>query len=62
MKRAFVIGHPIGHTRSPLIHGHWLKAYKIDGSYEAFDVAPEEMEAFFDRIRSGEYNLERILQ
>ena len=55
MKRAFVIGHPIGHTRSPLIHGHWLKAYKIEGSYEAFDVAPEEMEAFFDRIRSGEF-------
>jgi shikimate dehydrogenase len=26
---AFVIGWPIGHSRSPLIHGHWLRAYGI---------------------------------
>ena len=39
--RAFVIGHPIAHSRSPLIHGHWLRRYGIEGSYEAIDVAPE---------------------
>jgi shikimate dehydrogenase len=55
VKRAFVIGHPIAHTRSPRIHGHWLKRYNISGSYEAIDVAPEELEAFFDRIRTGEF-------
>jgi shikimate dehydrogenase len=55
VKRAFVIGHPIGHSRSPLIHGHWLEAYKVKGSYEAFDVPPAELEAFLDRLRSGEF-------
>lgn len=55
MKRAFVIGHPIKHSRSPLIHGHWLAEHGIDGSYEAIDVAPEELPAFLDRIRSGEF-------
>lgn len=55
MKKAFVIGHPIKHSRSPLIHGHWLKTYGIDGSYEAIDVAPEDLPAFLDRIRSGEF-------
>ena len=55
MKRAFVLGHPITHSRSPLIHGHWLKTYGIDGSYEAIDVAPEDLPAFFDRIRAGEF-------
>ncbi|MBF9198250.1 shikimate dehydrogenase [Microvirga terrestris] len=40
MAKAFVVGHPIKHSRSPLIHGHWLKAYGLDGSYERIDVAP----------------------
>jgi shikimate dehydrogenase len=55
VKRAFVIGHPIAHSRSPRIHGHWLKRYGIEGSYEAIDVAPAEMPAFFARIRAGEF-------
>ncbi len=55
MKRAFVLGHPISHSRSPLIHGHWLQQYGIAGSYEPIDVAPEAMPAFFERIRTGEF-------
>lgn len=55
MKRAFVIGHPIKHSRSPLIHGNWLTAYGIDGSYEAIDVAPDALGAFVERLRSGEF-------
>lgn len=53
--KAFVIGHPIAHSRSPLIHGTWLAEHGIDGSYEAIDVAPAELPAFFDRLRSGEF-------
>ena len=53
--KAFVIGHPIGHSRSPLIHGTWLAEHGIDGSYEAIDVAPAELPTFFDRLRSGEF-------
>ena len=55
VKKAFVIGYPIKHSRSPLIHGHWLKRYGIDGSYEAIEVAPEALPGFLDRIRSGEF-------
>ena len=54
-KRAFVIGHPINHSRSPLIHGTWLAEHGIDGSYEAIDVAPAELPAFFERLRRGEF-------
>lgn len=53
--KAFVIGHPIAHSRSPLIHGTWLAEHGIDGSYEAIDVAPAELPAFFERLRSGEF-------
>jgi shikimate dehydrogenase len=54
-KKAFVIGHPIAHSRSPLIHGTWLAEHGVDGTYEAIDVSPEELPAFFERLRSGEF-------
>lgn len=53
--KAFVIGHPINHSRSPLIHGTWLAEYGVDGGYEAIDVAPADLPAFFERLRSGEF-------
>ena len=34
MKGACVIGWPISHSRSPLIHNYWLKKYGIDAVYE----------------------------
>jgi shikimate dehydrogenase len=40
MTKAFVVGHPIKHSRSPLIHGYWLKEYGLPGSYERLDVTP----------------------
>ena len=55
MKRAFVIGHPIKHSRSPLIHGTWIEAYGVNGSYEAIDVAPADLPAFVQRLRDGEF-------
>ncbi|SOE16959.1 shikimate dehydrogenase [Hoeflea halophila] len=51
--RAFVIGHPIGHSRSPLIHGYWLRQAGIEGSYEAIDVAPDDLPAFISALRDG---------
>jgi shikimate dehydrogenase len=53
--KAFVIGHPIHHSRSPLIHGTWLAEHGIDGSYEAIDVAPDALPSFFERLRTGEF-------
>ena len=46
MKKAFVIGHPINHSKSPLLHGFWLDKYQIDGTYESIDVAPSELASF----------------
>jgi shikimate dehydrogenase len=44
---AAVVGWPIGHSRSPLIHGHWLARYGIDGRYDRIGVPPERADAFF---------------
>lgn len=54
-RKAFVIGHPIAHSRSPLIHGAWLAEHAIHGSYQAIDVPPAELPAFFERLRAGEF-------
>ncbi len=56
MKKAFVIGHPIAHSRSPKIHGHWLKAYGIAGSYEAIDVMPGDLPAFLSAFGENGFN------
>ena len=51
---AFVIGWPIEHSRSPLLHGYWLKYLKIPGSYEAVAIAPEKIETFIKLLpKSG---------
>ena len=54
--RAFVVGHPIGHSRSPLIHGYWLKQFVIEGRYQAIDVAPEDFNSFMKGLKDGSAN------
>jgi shikimate dehydrogenase len=43
---AGVIGWPIEHSRSPMIHGHWLKRHGIDGAYTKQAVKPEDFSGF----------------
>jgi shikimate dehydrogenase len=50
--KAFVVGHPIAHSRSPLIHGHWLAEHGIEGSYERVDVAPDAFPEFLRTLRA----------
>lgn len=41
---AGVMGWPVAHSRSPLLHGYWLKHYGIDGAYIPLPVHPESLE------------------
>lgn len=41
---AGVIGHPIAHSRSPALHGFWLRRYGLSGHYIPMDVAPADLE------------------
>ena len=41
---AGVLGSPIAHSRSPQLHGHWLKTYEIPGFYIPMDVSPGNLE------------------
>ncbi len=51
MIRACVIGWPVSHSRSPLIHGYWLEQYAIDGSYDRHPVKPDDVRAFLRSMR-----------
>lgn len=48
--RACVMGHPVAHSRSPMIHGYWLSTLGIRGAYELKDVAPEAFPDFFAHL------------
>lgn len=43
-KVAGVFGWPVEHSRSPRLHGYWLKTYGIDGAYVPLPVRPEHFE------------------
>ena len=45
-RRACVMGHPVAHSRSPMLHGYWLRTLGLDGSYEFQDKTAEEFETF----------------
>ncbi len=52
--KACVIGWPVAHSRSPLIHRFWLDRLNIEGSYELAAVAPAGFPAFVrDFARQG---------
>lgn len=42
---AGVIGAPIAHSRSPRLHGHWLRTHGLPGHYVPLEIAAENFEA-----------------
>lgn len=51
---AEVIGDPIAHSKSPLIHNFWLKANGMEGDYRLAHVLPENLESFLAERRADE--------
>ena len=53
--KLFVTGWPIKHSRSPLIHNHWLAIHGIEGCYEKVAVEPEKFHSFMSSIKESDY-------
>ena len=54
-KRACVMGYQIPYSRSPMIHGHWLKELGIDGEYGLKDLSPDEFQDFVTHLAERGY-------
>ncbi|MFD1214738.1 shikimate dehydrogenase family protein, partial [Arthrobacter sp. GCM10027362] len=51
--RAAVLGHPIGHSKSPALHRAAYASLGFDCSYEAIDLTEEELPGFVAGIRAA---------
>jgi shikimate dehydrogenase len=54
-RAACVIGWPVEHSRSPLIHNYWLKRYGIAGEYRREAVRKEDFTAFIATLAARGY-------
>jgi shikimate dehydrogenase len=46
MRKACIVGWPVGHSRSPMIYKYWLRHHGIEGDYVKEAVTPDDIDAF----------------
>ena len=54
MKNFFVIGNPIEHSKSPLVHNYWFAKYNINSVYDKMQTTEKELNKIIDQIKSDE--------
>jgi shikimate dehydrogenase len=52
-KVAGVVGRPVAHSLSPVLHNAWLAAAGIDGVYVPLSVEPDAFAGFIEGLRGG---------
>ena len=54
-KKSFaIIGNPITHSLSPVLHNYWFKKYNIEANYSLLDVNEENLINVIKKIRDKE--------
>ena len=55
IKKFGIIGNPIRHSLSPVLHNYWFKKYSIDANYSIIDVEDENgLSSIIEKIRNNE--------
>ena len=49
-----IIGSPISHSLSPIMHNYWFKKYNIDAEYVLLDINKSEIQNVIDKIKNKE--------
>ena len=57
MKKYLVIGNPIDHSLSPLIHNFWIKKHRIDATYEKKLLKKNDIEKILDDMRKKRHKV-----
>ena len=56
MKKKFgIIGNPIKHSLSPLLHNYWFNKYNIDADYSIIETTEKELPEIIKKIKQGDY-------
>ena len=53
-KKFGIIGSPIKHSLSPVLHNYWFKKYNIDASYSIIDVKNNDLTEIIKQIKNKE--------
>ena len=56
MKKYFVIGNPIDHSLSPILHNHWFKENKIDAVYDKIKIDENDLETIITKFKEKQIN------
>ena len=56
MKKYLVVGKPIKHSLSPLLHNYWIKKNKITAEYEKKELFINDLEKFVNQIKNKNLN------
>jgi shikimate dehydrogenase len=54
-RAACVVGWPIKHSRSPIIHGYWIREHRLDAAYRREEVLPEAFPDFMAHLSERGY-------
>ena len=49
-----IIGKPISHSLSPILHNYWFKKYNIEANYSLLNVDEKDLKNVFSKIKSSE--------
>ena len=50
-KNYAIIGRPLSHTLSPLMHSYWYKKYNIKAKYKAIEIEKNDITNVIEKIR-----------
>ena len=52
MKQMFgIVGNPVNHSLSPLLHNYWFQKYKLDAKYSIIKADEKELSNVINKIR-----------
>ena len=55
-KKYGIIGNPIKHSLSPVLHNYWFKKYKIDAVYSTIEIKDNELVNIIEKIKDSKLN------
>ena len=57
MKKFFgIIGSPVKHSLSPVLHNYWFEKYNIDADYSIIETTADELPEIINKIKNGTYS------